>query len=155
MVRWIVLLVLSIVAPAAPAAADVPSVALIDLHFIKATDRVGAVMCYGDLDEDCHPWAHIYVYEVRVRKTLHGEAPPKKFRAIYSRHALLKKDFLGVVALVRKLDEPGVDGETHQISEWAERVDVWCFRRLDLDGKADVKVEDGEKKLNCYKQDEE
>jgi hypothetical protein len=155
MLRWITLLVLSTVASAAPAADDVPSVARVDLHFIKATDRVGAIVCYGDDPDDCHPWAHFYVYEVRLRKTIHGAAPPKKFRAIYSRHALRKKDFRGVVALVRKLDEAGVDGETHQIADWAERVDVWCFRRLDLDGKADVKVEDGERKLNCYKQDAE
>ena len=39
-------------------------VAIVDLEFIRATDKPAAVMCFGDRDEDCHVWATLNVYIV-------------------------------------------------------------------------------------------
>ena len=89
--RPLLLIVSSTLLGSATAIAD--TVADLDLYFIRETDEVAAVLCFGDEVNDCGPWAHHYLWEARVRRHVEGDRLPKRFKVLFGHHALRKISF--------------------------------------------------------------
>lgn len=100
-------------------------VAVLDLYFKKDTGDTAATLCFGEGEEGCGQWATFYLYEARIKKVLSGEFNSKKFKVIYGRHALLKKNLKGVVATLIKL--PDNAHAEYQIIELGELREMYCF----------------------------
>ena len=101
---------------ATASAADL--VALVDLEFLRETDKTAAVMCFGDSEEDCGVWATFYLYKAKIRKIITGTEPRKTVLVLYGHHALLKKDFRGVLASMIKLESKDEKEPQYQITSW-------------------------------------
>jgi ketosteroid isomerase-like protein len=127
-------------------------VAVVDLKYLKETEQVVAIMCYGDLPEDCHPWAHGYLFEARVRKVINGQAPKGKFLVIYGHHAMKKENLRGVVGRFSKLTD-GTDGAEYQIAARAVEGDLACFDWWGLDGSGAAERPSSGSLLRCFNKD--
>lgn len=108
-------------------------VGVVDLEFVKETEQVVAIMCWGDTDDTCHPWAHGYLFEARLRKVVNGQAPKGKFRVLYGHHAMKKQNLRRVTGRFSKLTD-GTDGAEYQIVAMAVDGDLACFDWWGLDG---------------------
>jgi len=80
-------------------------VAVVNLKFLKDTGDTAVNICFGEAHEDCSQWASFYLYEAKVKKVLSGEFPSNKFKVIYGRHALKKKNLKNVVVSLGELKE--------------------------------------------------
>lgn len=69
--------------PASPAIAE-EIVAIVDLEFVEETETVAAVLCMGDEETDCDPWAHYYVFEATPIRVLRGSLPEEPFRGVFN-----------------------------------------------------------------------
>jgi len=127
-------------------------VAEVDLKYLKETEQVVAILCYGDHPDDCHPWAHGYLYEARVRKVISGQAPKGKFLVIYGRHALKKQNLRGVVGRFSKLTD-GTDGAEYQIAARAVEGDLACFDWWGIDGSGAAERPKSGSLLRCFDKD--
>ena len=127
-------------------------VAVVDLKYLKETEQVVAILCYSDLPEDCHPWAHGYLFEARVRKVISGQAPKGKFLVIYGRHALKKQNLRGVAGRFSKLTD-GTDGAEYQIVSRAVQGDLACFDWWGLDGSGAAEQPKSGVLYRCFNKD--
>ena len=101
-------------------------VAVVNLKFIKDTNKTASEMCYIDGEQtDCHRWSTYYLFEARVKKVLSGKLSSKKIKVIYGRHALLEKDFRNVPVTLEKTLE--YDGAQYKIKEWGTYREMYCF----------------------------
>lgn len=130
-------------------------VAILDLKFIEDTGDTSMVLCYDENDEECGTWATYYLFEARVRKTIRGELPNKRFRVLYGQHALKKKDFYTVIALLEPIDppDPGVPPDPNEPQyrlRRGEKRTMYCFDYVEGDD-TDVVVERNDQiELSCY-----
>jgi ketosteroid isomerase-like protein len=132
-------------------AADDPLVAVVDLKFLKETEQVTAIMCYGlaeDGEGDCHPWAYGYLWEARLRRTISGKPAGKTFLVLYGRHALPNKDLRGVVGKFSRL-EGGTDGAQYQMVRAVEGKPA-CFEWFGRDGSGPAEQPESGALLHCY-----
>ncbi len=128
-------------------------VAIVDLKFIEETEDTAAVLCLGDEDDDCFPWAVYYIFEARIDKVISGNLPDKRFRVLFGRHALKKKNFRNVIALFEERETDDPDEPQYRISQWGEKRTMYCFDyREDDDAEISVSRND-QFELNCYDQD--
>jgi len=127
-------------------------VAVVDLQYLKETGQVTAIMCYGDSPEDCDPWAHGYLFEARVRKVIHGQAPKKKFLVLYGRHAMRKQDLRGVTGRFSKLVD-GTDGAEYQLAATAIDAHPTCFQWFGRDGSGPAEQPRSGELLWCFGED--
>lgn len=125
-------------------------VAIVDLKFIKATDRAASVMCFGEKEEDCGVWATHNLYKATIRKIISGSESRKTLLVLFGRHALAEMDLRRVIARMRPL-EPGDEyGAQYQIFESGEKRELFCFRRWqDETGGLELKAQD-EQSQTCY-----
>jgi len=100
-------------------------VAILNLKFIKDTDQTATTLCYDNEGENCHRWASFYLYEAKVKQVLSGELVTKKFKVIYGRHALKKKNLKRVVASLKKLEESA--NADYQIIEMGNELKMYCL----------------------------
>ena len=91
-------------------------VAILDLKFEKETEDVAVWICYGENEDDCHPWAYFYVFNAKVKEVVSGELKEKQIKVIFGRHALKKGNHKNVTAKLSKLKE-STEAE-YQIQEW-------------------------------------
>ena len=83
-------------------------VAILDLKFIEDTGDTATIICFGENNEDCGVWATDYLFEAKVDKVISGELSDDRFLVLFGKHALKKKSFRNVIALLkkRKVDDP-------------------------------------------------
>lgn len=134
-------------------------VAEVDLEFIRETDDVAAVMCMGDSDDDCFPWAHHYLWRARIRRILGGEETQRTFLVLYGRHALSKKDLPRRIVVMKRLEDDSPAQARYQIKDMAYEVKLTCFRESTVQDSAlemNYKVDRGEfaDPLRCFDPDE-
>lgn len=126
-------------------------IAILDLKFIEDTGRPAGYLCLGEGEEDCVEWAPLYLFEARVRKVLKGELPRKPFRLLGGRHALMKKDIRGVVAILKKLEESNPDEPQYQIQRWGSKMELYCFGpSVEEQKQTNVAVDLEGVSLSCY-----
>src|SRR5689334_21707271 len=118
-------LLLALFAPIAVRAEDV--IAIVDLRFIEDTGRAGTYMCLDQRDEDCVPWALLYVFDAKVRNVVRGDLPGTHIRVLGGRHALGQKDIRGAIVVLKKLDKTGEGGAEYQIWKWGSKMQLYCF----------------------------
>ena len=136
-----------------PCAVTDEIVAILDLKFMEDTGDTAAVMCVGDGDEDCVVWATYYLFEASVDKIISGTLPERRFFLIYGQHALRKKNFRNVVALLKRRDVSDPNEPPYQITQWGKKRKMYCFDRREGE---DIDVEisnDGHQQLNCFDPD--
>lgn len=122
-------------------------VAVLDLKFEKETEDVAAWMCYGDNEDDCHPWAYFYVFNAKVKEVVSGQLKEKRIKVIFGRHALKKGNYKNVIAKLSKLTE-STEAE-YQIQEWGAKKNMYCFS--DESNKLyNVRLESSKADLMCY-----
>lgn len=124
-------------------------VALVDLEFIRKTDKTAAVMCFGDTEDSCGVWATFYLYKARIRRVISGTELRKTVLVLYGRHSLLEKDFRGVHASMIKLEENDEKEPQYQITSWGAKRELVCFPRRE-DDEEGLEVRDGEDSSTCY-----
>ena len=124
-------------------------VAILDLKFVKKTDNAAAWMCYGENDEDCHPWAYFYIFDAKVKDVISGELNKKKIRVLFGRHALKQGRHKNVIATLSKL-ERGEEAE-YQILEWGTKKEMYCFSG-EGNKMYNVRLESSDIDLKCYEQ---
>ncbi|WP_041590169.1 hypothetical protein [Teredinibacter turnerae] len=125
-------------------------VVVLDLKFIKETEDAAAWMCYGESDEDCHPWAYFYVFEAKVKKVISGELSKNKIRVLFGRHALKKGSHKSVIATLSKLEKS--KEADYQILEWGTIKEMYCFSH-DENKIYNVRLESSDIDLKCYEQE--
>ena len=128
-------------------------VAILDLKFVEETDLTAAVMCYGDDEDDCHPWAVHYLFEAKVDKVISGNLPEKRFLVLYGSHALKKKNFRNIIALLKERDANGPGEARYRIAQWGEKRSMYCFDKMQGDDTEIDVARNGQSELNCYDQD--
>lgn len=127
-------------------------VAILDLKFIEDTGDTAAALCFGENDEDCGVWATHYLFEAKVDKVISGELPDERFLVLFGKHALKKKNFRNIIALLKKREVDDPSEPQYRISQWGEKRTMYCFdRREDDDTETDVERDD-QYELNCYDQ---
>ena len=125
-------------------------VAILDLKFIEETDLTAAVMCFGEDESDCHEWAVYYLFEAKVDKVISGHLPDKRFRVLYGRHALAKRNIRNMVALLKERDISDSDEPRYRIAQSGEKRTMHCFDyRVDDDIEVGV-LRNDQIELNCY-----
>ena len=138
-------------------------VAMLDLKFIEDTGETASLVCDGV--DDCYVYATHYLFDAKVDKVISGDLPDKRFRVQYGTHALRKKNFRNVVALLKKQESGGQGQEEAQyvIEQWGEKLKLYCFE-ADFDDESDEKSDEESKDaglenvvnpndrraLNCY-----
>ena len=143
-------LILALLAPPA-VHADETVVAILDLKFIEDTGDPASVLCLGDDEESCVQWASLYLFEARVRKTISGELPRGPFRVLGGRHALIKKNLRGVIAILTKLEAGEPEAPRYQILRWGSKMELYCFEpppKRQSEAELDVDLEGTQ--LSCY-----
>ena len=137
---------------AAPYAPAEEIVAVLDLKFIEDTGDTAVVFCFGEDDEDCGTWATYYLFEARVDKIISGDLPDKRFLVIYGKHALKKRNFRNVIALLKRREGDDPSEPQYRITQWGEKRKMYCFDRREDEG-TEIDVERNyQHKLNCYDQ---
>ena len=127
-------------------------VAILDLKFVEDTGDTAAVLCFGEEDADCGVWATYYLFEASVDKVISGELPNDKFLVLFGRHALKKRSFRNVIALLKERDVEDPNEPQYRISQWGEKRTMYCFDRRD-DDEIEIDVERNERfSLNCFDQ---
>ena len=124
-------------------------VAILDLKFVKETKDAAAWMCYGENDNDCHPWAYFYVFDAKVKKVISGNLTEKKIRVLFGRHALKQGRHKNVIATLSKL-EKNSEAE-YQILEWGTKREMYCFSS-EGNKMYNVRLESSDINLKCYEQ---
>lgn len=125
-------------------------VAIVDLKFLKETDKTAAVMCFGDKDEDCAVWATHNLYRATIRKVIHGKESRKTMLVLYGRHAMKKTNMRGVIATLSRLEPTDDTGAEYRVAEVGEEREFFCFRRWPEDTQGfELKGADDES-LTCY-----
>ena len=124
-------------------------VAILDLEFVKETNDAAAWMCYGENDNDCHPWAYLYVFDAKVKKVISGDLTEKKIRVLFGRHALKQGRHKNVIATLSKLDKNS-EAE-YQILEWGTKREMYCFSG-EGNKMYNVRLESSGIDLKCYEQ---
>ncbi|MEM9403546.1 MAG: hypothetical protein AAGA44_13800 [Pseudomonadota bacterium] len=125
-------------------------VAIVDMEFVEETEIVAAVLCFGDDESDCGPWAHYYVFRATPTRVLRGELPDEPFLVVLGRHALKKQDLYDFVAMLDKWEADEPAGVEYRVSGWGERLQMYCFDRRDGD-EYELAVElDGGDQLKCF-----
>ncbi len=128
-------------------------VAVLDLKFIEETDKVAALMCFGENNEDCDVWAMHYLFEAKVDKVISGELPEKRFPVLYGRHAMKKENYRNVVVMLKRLDAAEESDPQYRILQWGEKRDMYCFdQRFDVETEVAVEV-NSKHQLNCFDPD--
>lgn len=122
-------------------------VAVLDLKFEKETEDVAAWMCYGENEDDCHPWAYFYVFNAKVKEVVSGKLEEKQIKVIFGRHALKKGNHKNVIAKLSKLTE-SKDAE-YQIQEWGTKKNMYCFSN-ESNKLYNVRLESSKADLMCY-----
>ena len=102
-------------------------VAVVDLNFLRETDKTAAVLCLGESDDDCAVWATHYLWEARVRMVISGAEHDARFLVLHGRHALKKQNMKGVVAIMRRLEPPLPFEARYQIVGWGRKRELVCF----------------------------
>ena len=144
------LFVVLILVATSPSAHAEDIVAILDLEFIEDTGETAAVLCLGDDDSDCVPWATFYVFEATPLRVIKGELPEEPFAVLFGRHALKKQDFYDVVAMIEHLEDADPDRPQYQILKRGERLSMYCFDRQDGD-EAELAVElNDSEQLKCF-----
>lgn len=126
-----------------------PLVAVVDLKFLEETDFVTGYLCFGDSDAECSPWSNGYLFEARLRKTISGTAPGKKFLVIYGSHALGKADMNGVTGKFSKLED-GIGGAQYQLVQRAVPGRPACFNWWGRDGEGSAEQPRFGSLLQCF-----
>ncbi len=147
------ILVLAVLLAGSGVAGAADIVAKLDLRFLKETDQVVSVMCFGEAEEDCTPWAHGYLFEARVRKVLHGELREKKFLVIYGHHAMYKRDIAGVIGIMSKLTD-GLDGAEYQVVDVAYSGNLACFNWWGGNDEIDGEFPASGTLMRCFDRDD-
>lgn len=124
-------------------------VAIVDLEFIRETDRPAAVMCFGEREEDCHVWATLNLYKAKVRRVISGTESRKAVLVLFGRHALKKGNFRGVIATMNRLEATRASDPQYQMTEWGEKRELYCFPRREDDTGLELK-EDDDERHTCY-----
>lgn len=127
-------------------------VAVVDLKYLRETEQVTAIMCYGDSPGDCHPWAHGLLFEARVRKIIHGQVAKKKFLVLYGRHAMRKQDLRGVTGRFSKLVDDA-DGAEYHMAAMAIDAHPACFEWFGRDGSGPAEQPRSGELLWCFDED--
>lgn len=122
-------------------------VAVLDLKFIDETKQAAAWMCYDEIGDNCHPWAYFYVFEARLKKAIEGEFESKKFKVLFGRHALPKRDIKNLVVTMRKLENESL--ADYQVLELGSKMQVYCFSG-ETNKLYNVRDETNQADLNCY-----
>jgi hypothetical protein len=122
-------------------------VAVLDLKFQKETEDVAAWMCYGENEDDCHPWAYFYVFNAEVKEVISGELKKNRITVIFGRHALKKGNHKNVIATLSKLTESTV--AEYQIREWGTKKSMYCFSNEE-NKLYNVRLESSNADLRCY-----
>lgn len=125
-------------------------VAIIDLKFLKDTDKTAAVLCFGDQDEDCVPWATHNLYRATFRKVLHGEESRKTVLVLYGRHAMGNNNLRRVIATLSRLETTDDTGAEYRVAELGHERELFCFRRWPEDAQGFELKAEGEGSLTCY-----
>lgn len=125
-------------------------VAIVDLKFLRETDQTAAVLCFGDKDEDCVPWATHNLYRATIRKVIHGEESRKTVLVLFGRHAMKKISMRGVIATLSRLEPKNDTGAEYRVAEWGDKREFFCFRRWPDDTQGFELKADGEDSLTCY-----
>ena len=127
-------------------------VAILDLKFIEDTGDTAAVLCFGENDEDCGAWATYYLFEAKVDKVLSGDLPSDRFLVLYGQHALKKKNFRNVIALLKELEVDDSSEPKYRISQWGEKRTMYCFDQRE-DDETSIDVDRNDRfSLNCFDQ---
>ena len=127
-------------------------VAILDLQFIEDTGDTAVVICFGENDEDCGEYATYYLFEAKVDKVISGELPDDRFLVLFGKHALRKKNFRNVIALLEKRDTDDPDEPQYRISRWGEKRTMYCFDHWHDDDTEIGVLRNDEFELNCYEQ---
>lgn len=122
-------------------------VAILDLKFEKETEDVAAWMCYGENEEDCHPWAYFYVFNAKVKEVISGELTQKQIKVIFGRHALRKGRHKNVIAKLSKLTDATY--AEYQIQEWGTKKSMYCFSN-EANKLYNVRLDSSKADLMCY-----
>jgi len=131
-------------------AEEAPLVAEVDLKFIRETKQVTAVLCLDmDDDEVCGPYANGYLWEARLRRTISGTSPGKKFLVLYGQHALKQKSLARVVGKFSKLTDDE-DGAQYQLVARATEGRLSCFNWLGHDGSGAAEQPRTGMLLHCF-----
>ena len=128
-------------------------VAILDFKFIEETALTAAVICYGDDEDDCYQHAVHYVFEAKVDKVISGNLPDKRFLVLYGRHALKKKNYRNIVALLKKRDSNNPDEPRYQIAQWGKKRTMYCIDYLQDDDTGTGVLRNDQFELSCYDQD--
>lgn len=136
---------LFIIVPSVAGASEI--VAVLDLKFVKETESVAAWMCYGEHEEDCHPWAYFYVFDATVQEVVTGNLTHKKIKVLFGRHALKKGRHKNIVASLSRL--PGTSEADYQIVELGSIKKMYCFSD-NANKLYNVRLETSKADLKCY-----
>jgi hypothetical protein len=124
-------------------------VAVVDLKFLKETDKTAAVLCLGDSEDDCVVWATHYLWEARVRRVISGTERDAKVLVLYGRHALPKDPLRNAVVVMNKLESTLPSDARYQIVAFGSERNLVCFKRAI--GAAPLKVnEKSDDSLSCF-----
>lgn len=125
-------------------------VAIVDLKFLKETDQTAAVLCFGDKDEDCVPWATHNLYRATIRKIIHGKESRKSMLVLFGRHAMKKINMRGVIATLSRLETTDDTGAEYRVAELGDEREFYCFRRWPDDTQGFELKGSGDESLTCY-----
>jgi ketosteroid isomerase-like protein len=113
-------------------------VAVVDLKFLKTTEQVVVITCWGHGDDECYPSAYGSLYEAQLRRVISGEWPKRKFLVIYGGGGRKGEILRGVIGKFSALTD-GTEGAKYQIVDTAVDGDLACFdwNGADSDGPAE------------------
>lgn len=137
----------------ATSAAAEEIVAILDLKFIEETDKTASVLCLGENDDDCFEWAVHYIFEAKVDKIISGDLPDERFRVLFGSHALKKKNFRNIIALLKEREADDPDEPRYRISQWGEKRTMYCFDYWKDDDTETGVLRNDQFELNCYDQE--
>lgn len=125
-------------------------VAIVDLKFLKETDKTATVLCLGDKDEDCVPWGTHNLYRATIRKVIHGKESRKSMLVLFGRHAMKKVNMRGVIATLNRLETADDTGAEYRVAELGDEREFYCFRRWPDDTQGFELKGSGDESLTCY-----
>jgi len=100
-------------------------VALVDLKFIEETDIPAGMICFGE--DQCDVWAVHYLWEARVRELIHGEEIDRRFRVLFGRHALVKRDLKKRYVALRRLTPEEHPTARYEVIDTGYQRTFLCF----------------------------
>lgn len=124
-------------------------VALVDLKYLRETDKVAEVMCFGEGDQDCGVWAIYYLGEAHVRKVIRGTAPNDRILVLYRSHALQKKDFPDLIVRFETLEDGPYANANYKIL-WGDELHLACFEETKAPDAPLKLEEEGDDARKCY-----